>query len=302
MIGKADPSLIPLTITPYHRRYLHAVRDLLFQNDQVHTHLDWHDTDSWIESDDAILRLAWYKGRLIGVMGVSAPLNRSCWIRLVAVQDMFHDVEGVLCALWDDLVTGLQDTVDIVAFLAVRDWLIRYAPILGFTYGEDIVTLARSGYELPPPLPDAPIIRSAEPRDLARMTEVDQAAFSPPWQLSYEEIRQAYRISSSCTVAMKDDVIVGYQLSTLYFDGAHLARLAVLPTIQGGGIGGALLGDLLRRFIRRGVYSMTVNTQATNYRSRNLYTRFGFHANGYDLPYWFSRLQGKSHDNDVSGT
>jgi ribosomal-protein-alanine N-acetyltransferase len=282
--------LIPLTITPYHRRYLQIIRDLLFHNDRVHTHLDWHETDAWIESQDAILRLAWHKGHLVGLMGLSAPLNRACWIRLAAVEDSFYDPEGVLCALWDDLIRQLYGQIEIVALLAVHDWITHYVPTLGFAYGEDIITLARSGYELPPPLPDAPTIRPAEMRDLPAMAAVDQTAFAPPWQLSQEEIRQAYRISSSCTVAVKDDAIVGYQLSTLYFDGAHLARLAVLPQAQGSGVGGALLGDLLRRFFRRGVYSMTVNTQSSNYRSRRLYTRFGFRPNGFDLPYWSTHL------------
>jgi ribosomal-protein-alanine N-acetyltransferase len=282
---------LPVTITPYHRRHLQAIRDLLFHNDLVHTHLDWHDTDSWVESTDAILRLAWYKGRLVGLMGVSAPLNRACWIRLAAVQDFFYDPEGVLCALWDDLARALHEQqVNIVALLAVRDWIIRYTPTMGFVYGEEIVTLARYGDELPPPLPDTPIIRVAEIRDLPALVAVDQAAFDPPWQLSREEIRQAYRIASSCTVAVKNDGIVGYQLSTLYFDGAHLARLAVSPNAQGSGVGGALLGDLLRRFSRRGVHSMTVNTQASNQRSLGLYARFGFRPNGYDLPYWYARI------------
>jgi [ribosomal protein S18]-alanine N-acetyltransferase len=290
MTGKAHTAVIPLTITPYHRRHLQSIRDLLFHNDRVHTHLDWHDTDAWIESSDSILRLGWYKGRLVGLMGLSTPLNRASWIRLAAVQDLFHDPEGVLCALWDDLLHELQGQLDIIALLAVRDWIIRYAPALGFNYSEDIITLERGGYELPDPLANAPMIRAAELRDLPALVAVDQSAFAPPWQLSYEEIRQAYRISSSCTVAEKNHEIVGYQISTLYFDGAHLARLAVLPQTQGNGVGGALLGDLLRRFFRRGVYMMTVNTQASNEHSRHLYARFGFRPNGFDLPYWSTHL------------
>jgi [ribosomal protein S18]-alanine N-acetyltransferase len=290
MTGKAYTAVIPLTITPYHRRYLQFARDLLFHNDRVHTHLDWHDTDAWIESSDSILRLAWYKGNLVGLMGLSAPLNRASWIRLAAVQDLFHDPEGVLCALWDGLIHELQGQVSVVALLAVQDWILRYVPVLGFSYSEDIITLARAGYDLPDPLPNAPTIRSAELRDLPALVAVDQTAFAPPWQLSGEEIRQAYRISSSCTVAEKDHEIVGYQLSTLYFDGAHLARLAVLPQTQGNGVGGALLGDLLQRFFRRGVYMMTVNTQASNEHSRHLYARFGFRPNGFDLPYWSTHL------------
>jgi ribosomal protein S18 acetylase RimI-like enzyme len=93
-----------------------------------------------------------------------------------------------------------------------------------------------------------------------------------------------------CTVAERDSAIIGYQLSTLYFDGGHLARLAVHPSAQGGGVGAALLHDLIQRFMRRGVGSITVNTQASNTRSQRLYQRFGFERNGYDLPVWIAEI------------
>ena len=48
----------------------------------------------------------------------------------------------------------------------------------------------------------------------------------------------------------------------------------------------ALLIDLLRRFERRSVRAMTVNTQSSNLRSQRLYTGFGFERTGYDLPVW----------------
>ncbi|MBZ0277817.1 MAG: GNAT family N-acetyltransferase, partial [Anaerolineae bacterium] len=56
------------------------------------------------------------------------------------------------------------------------------------------------------------------------------------------------------------------------------------------GVGGALLGDVLQRFFRRNVFSMTVNTQASNEQSQRLYTRFGFSRTGFDLPYWEAAL------------
>jgi [ribosomal protein S18]-alanine N-acetyltransferase len=217
-------------------------------------------------------------------------LHKTCWIRLAAVQDHVNQGE-VLRTMWDDLRPELRaQDVQLTALLAVRDWITDYAADLGFRYVEDIITLARAGQNLPEPRQHRLTLRAAEPYDLATLARVDQAAFSPPWQLALDELRQAYRISASCTVALHEGTIVGYQLSTLYFDGAHLARLAVLPHMQGTGIGAVLLRDVLTRFFRRGVYSMTLNTQATNLRSQRLYRRFGFRPNGYDLPYWSGTL------------
>jgi ribosomal protein S18 acetylase RimI-like enzyme len=252
----------------------------------VHTHLDWHDTDNWLESNEAILRLAWQNGWLVGVLGASRPLNQSCWIRLACVSDYINP-ETVLVALWGDLAYELRTLgVTITGLLVAREWIGRFAERLGFAYQEDIITMARSGQQIPDPPANRPRIRVAEMRDLETLVRLDQAAFSPPWQMSQAELRQAYRIASSCTLAFSNDVILGYQISTLYFDGAHLARLAVAPEAQGMGVGTALTHDLLSRFFRRGVYGMTVNTQSSNEHSRRLYAQFGFQPNGFDLPYW----------------
>jgi ribosomal-protein-alanine N-acetyltransferase len=280
----------PLTITPYQRRHLRQVHDLLFHNQSVHTHLDWHETDQWLDTQQVPMRLAWQHGRLIGILATSSPLNHTCWIRLAAVQD-YANQSAVLRAMWDDLITELRGLdVHLAALLGVRDWILEYTPEMGFQYVEDIITLARAGHDMPEIQPQHLTLRPAEPYDLEAMARVDHAAFAPPWQLAQDELRQAHRISASCTVALQQGRMVGYQLSTLYFDGAHLARLAVMPQAQGNGIGSTLLADVLGRFFRRGVYSMTLNTQASNLQSQRLYRRFGFRPNGYDLPYWSATL------------
>jgi ribosomal protein S18 acetylase RimI-like enzyme len=108
--------------------------------------------------------------------------------------------------------------------------------------------------------------------------------------MSASDLRQAMRMAASSTVAMMTTTIVGYQISTMYFDGSHLARLAVRPEIQTRGVGTALVSDVLRRFARRGVASMTVNTQLTNERSQHVYERLGFERNGYDLAVWTAAI------------
>lgn len=278
------------TITPYHRQNRQAIHDLLFQTEMVHNHLDWFDTDSWMESDDARVRLAWQRGRLIGVLGVSRPLNASCWIRFTAAHSQ-PDPIRTIGILWESLVPELREAeVRLAGLLGITDWTRRYAETLGFRYQEHIITLERRGGDIPDIPPGTAEIRVGDARDLPDIARVDQEAFAPPWQLSSDELRQAFRMSASCTVAVVNGMIVGYQISTLYFDGAHLARLAVLPQVQGQRVGAALLHDLITRFARRSIHLMSVNTQSSNSRSRALYTRFGFRPNGYDLPYFRADL------------
>ncbi len=284
--NKHEAILDTLTLTPFERRYRQATLDLLFHNTRVHTHLDWHETSQWLDTPNIPTRLAWQNQRLIGILAASVPMEGTCWLRLIGLAD---NVAGtpLIRALWADLGEVLREMqVYTVALLIINDWLADYAPALGFAYNEDIVTLRREGYDLPERHKSGVTLRVAGYEDLARLVTVDQSAFKAPWQLSEEDLRQARRIATSCTVALKDQWIVGYQLSTLYRQSGHLARLAVLPEMQGSGVGGALLDDLIRRFLKRGVRSVTVNTQSTNLRSQRLYQRYGFERNGYDLPVW----------------
>ncbi len=277
---------IPLTLTRYERRYRQAVRDLMFRNYQVHTHLDWYDTDHWLNNSSVPMRLAWQRGRLVGLLAASTPLNHSSWIRLAAIHDQVN-AESVRYALWQALLADLHALrVQQVAVLILRDWIADMLPALGFHYQEDVVTLRRTSRQLPEP-PSNPIyIRSFMPDDLDTIVHIDQAAFSPPWQLSLEEIRQATRMAAVCTVALQAETVVGYQLSTYYYEGGHLARLAVAPGAQGTGVGSLLLSDLIHRFARRGIYAITVNTQSSNDRSKHLYTRFDFLPTNYNLAVW----------------
>lgn len=279
------------TITPYTRRDRHIVHDLIFRSYRAHTHLDWQETDQWLENEGLPVRLAWQHGKLIGVLGASFPMDGTCWIRLAAISDS-ADAAQAFRLLWEALRAELQALgVHTVALLLLRDWLIPLVTPVGFRFVEEIVTLRRADQPLPPPTtPSEWTLRQAQPEDIPAIAKVDQAAFKPPWQMTLAEVRQAVRVSAYCTVAVRCDQILAYQLSTMYFDGAHLARLAVDPSAQGMGIAASLITDLIRRFARRNVFTVTVNTQSSNTRSQQLYERFGFRRNGYDLPVWMINL------------
>ncbi len=277
-------------IVPYERRYRSEVRDLLYGSYRSHSHLDWHDTDFWLDRMEAPLRLARIDGRLVGLMATSEPLNDTCWLRLAAVADDMQPAP-VLHALWSALRPELIDLgIRQAAILILRDWIVRHLPELGFSYAEDIVTLRRTAQTLQPADEPSVTVRMAHPQDLDRIAEIDQAAFTPPWQLSLYELRQADRVAAISTVAVADDVVLGYELTTLHLESAHLARLAVHPDAQRHGVGATLLHDLIGRVNRRGIRGITVNTQSSNIRSQHLYQRFGFERNGYDLPVWMANL------------
>ncbi len=279
-----------ITITPFERRYRQALDDLVFRHYHVHTHLDWQELGDWLDTTRAPIRLAWQQNRLVGVLGVSYPLNHTAWIRFIALHDLVPP-EEVMSALWQSAVAELRSLgTQTVSALMTRPWVEQMLIHLSFSFQEEIITMERDDRTLPTSGSSAFTLRSVRKQDMEHILRVDQQAFAPPWQLTMEDMRAAVRIASSYVVALLDEQIIGYQISTVYRNGAHLARLAVLPEMQGNGAGSILLSDTLRRFFRQGIYTMTVNTQESNVRSQQLYRRFGFQRNGYDLPVWTINL------------
>jgi ribosomal protein S18 acetylase RimI-like enzyme len=175
--------------------------------------------------------------------------------------------------------------------LPLEPWLEMHTTLLQLWKVETLVTLRRNPSPVKrPPLAAGLRIEPAMIDDTQRMTVVDQTAFIPPYQMTYQDMRRAYRASTLATVVRLDNQIVGYQISTKYGGGGHLARLAVLPGLQGLGIGSALVRDMLAAFQRRQVDTVSVNTQSSNLRSLALYKAYGFQHIRYDMPIYCTDL------------
>lgn len=280
-------------IVPYQRKHRQVVFDLLFESAKTHLHLDWYRAEDWLEAQDNITLLAFAGEVLVGVLGVSAPVDDTCWLRMLILEDE-SDYSDVVPALWVRMQDLLhQHEVQTFAALLIESTIAPYLSTLGMTHTEDIVTLSRGG-QVPPESPEqrsTVAIRMATVDDLAQMTAIDHAAFPPLWQMTHDEIRRAKKLAAVCTLAVTaDNQALGYQLSTLYNRSGHLARLAVSPHAQSMGVGAALLDDLLWRFIRREARTITVNTQASNARSQRLYQRYAFNLTGHSLQVWMAKL------------
>lgn len=274
-------------LVDYKRKHRHDVLSLLFYSRRTHSHLDWYKTGQWLDIEDNIVQLA-YDGnsKLIGVLGLSAPLNAGSWVRLLAIaQD--YDIRLVLNVLWQSLCRRIESAgIQTVAILLINTWLSTYLPMMDFRYIEDVVTMHRTGVDLPAALNHPLTLRNGYSEDIADIIHVDHAAFASPWQMTRADIYNSQRQAASCTLAEYKGRVVGYEISTRHHTSGHLARLAVMPQIQGKRVGAVLLHNLINKFNRRGVRSMTVNTQQSNIRSQRLYIRYGFHRNGFDLPIW----------------
>jgi len=282
----------PLTLAPYSRRDRHDLLRLVDEQYRVHVHLDWHMVEDFLEEPGGVTWLAWHDDQLMGVLATAPPLAGATWIRLAVVRDR-ADAEHILTDLWLPVYQQLKamGTCEI-GLLIQRPWLAEFTYVFGLTYRERIVTLQRISEEWPPPIRPGLIIRHGDLRDLDSVLVIDHAAFDPIWRLSLSSLREAIRQSASFALALdsRNREPVGYQVSTLYATGGHLARLAIIPSQQGQGIGSALLSDMLGSFARRRIFRVSVNTQESNLTSQRLYQRFGFTFSGPEMPVWYASL------------
>jgi ribosomal protein S18 acetylase RimI-like enzyme len=279
-----------LTVIPYERRYRAQTLDLMSHSYQRHTHLDWYDPDEWIDAVSGVIRLAWRGAHLVGMMAASLPISGQSWLRMVAVADGSPENE-VLERLWHPTAAALREAgAESCWVLLLEPWFEYYMPVLHMTEAERLITLRRDRETAPQVSAPDVTVSPATMDDVAAMTAVDHAAFMPPFQMTAQDMRRAYRFAALSTVARVNGTVAGYQLSTRHGDQGHLARLAVDPAVQGNGVGALLVADMAAAFLRRHVELVTVNTQKTNERSLRVYTACGFERSGYDIPIYRATL------------
>lgn len=279
-----------LNITDYERQHIDGLLDLAEYSRWVHNHLDWHNTSHWLDSELSSVLLAWQGDQLIGAIGLSKPIAGWSWIRLLGIRD--GRMPGLVVR---ELVEAAEFRcaelgIANIAILMITNWLPAYLRDCGFRLEDHIITMSHVGLPLPPAPQISARMRRAEIEDVDRMALIDRLAFEAPWQLTDDDIREAFRGAAIATVATLDNSVIAYQLSTSHEDIGHLARLAVHPAHRRSGIASALMHLLMQEFRRRNLTELTVNTQLRNLPSQRLYERFGFFRNGYDIEFWRKRL------------
>ncbi|MBK7895241.1 MAG: GNAT family N-acetyltransferase [Anaerolineaceae bacterium] len=275
---------------------LHLLKTAVY----THMHVDWYLPGDWIGSPGFVVqpRPDHNPNSLTAKLFQGSPDLAACliatpdplpaaWVRLVAI-DRATQAAGILADLLASVLPVLQEQgVSQLAWLTVEDWPSAWLPQWGFYQGSQIETYVKEDRILPP-LPAVPglKIRQVQAPDFEALADLEARSFDPIWRQSARALAVARPQSFSFDVALLDEEIVGYQLSARAEAGAHLVRLTVDPARQGLGIGSALLGNAFAYYHRRGLYTISLNTQMENEASRKLYERFGFQPSGQRLPIW----------------
>lgn len=260
----------------------HKLATLIHFSPYVHRHLDWRAPLDWLGTEPFLV--AERNDQILAALACPADIPDLAWVRLFAVSTALL-VDDAWEMMWPVAQRLMEASLSIAA-LPLQSWFERLLEESNFTRLHDVVILKweDKGLSIKPTNHPGYSIRLMNFDDLDQIHALDLAAFNPVWQHSRELLEIAYKVSTIATVAEDGEGLLGYQVSTVNAPDGHLARLAVHPRAQGGGVGYTLLQDLLENFRRRGVPKVTVNTQSNNDASISLYKKAGFRETGMIYP------------------
>lgn len=254
-----------------------------------HSHLDWLEAGDLVGAAPFLLALE--RARPTACLACPPDPPGVAWIRVFAgglglpAAEMWHGMWPLACE------AAIEMGAHTAAALTADSWMAALLRESGFAESNRVVFLEHQGRTGVPALPAAVRVRPYRPSDLQAVLEVDQQAFEGLWLYSRPVFAAALEQAASVTILEAEGVVAGYQLSTASALGAHLARLAVRPDLQGRGYGRALVEQLLYEFGLRGFDRISVNTQADNAASLQLYRRLGFRDTGQTYPVYTLALR-----------
>ena len=256
--------------------------NLIFFETRLHRHLDWRSPLDWL---GAPFYWALDDGRQItAALACPTEVAGIAWMRLF-VHSSSWSAENAWNMLWQTARAEIAQAGGArVAVIAMQPWLQQILIASGFKNIQQIVMLEWQYQPWAVGEAQGVHIRRMIEADLPAVARTDAASFDPLWQNSLETLHKAFAQSLIATVAENADDIIGYQLSTGGGQRAHLARLAVHRTMQGRGVGRALLGDLFASLVNDGIFKLSVNTQSDNAVSLSLYQKMGFFRTGEQYP------------------
>jgi ribosomal protein S18 acetylase RimI-like enzyme len=259
----------------------------------VHRHLDWRAPIDWLGSHPYFV--AEKDGQLVAALACPTDPPGVAWIRTFACSAAVS-----AWPYWKQLWAAAREELSIepdtqVAAIPLFSWFRQILGKSGFEHTHNVVVLAWDRQPPPEEVTQSQTeIRSMSAEDLSAVTEVDNSAFQTIWRNSETALSLAFKQSVWASVAIDQQEIVGYQISTQSPYGWHLARLAVHPDSQHRGIATSLLRNLFNQALNRGQSQVTVNTQHNNLASLRLYQRMGFKRTGEEYPVYQTFVDGRS--------
>ena len=134
------------------------------------------------------------------------------------------------------------------------------------------------------PLPPQVNIRDMMPEDIARVMQIENAAYQFPW--SDGIFRDCLRVGYVCCVAELDDIIVGYGVMSTGAGEAHVLNLCIDEPWRNRGLGAQVLAHLLEFARSLGVVEAFLEVRPSNTSAIRLYQSAGFSHIGVRRGYY----------------
>ena len=262
----------------------HQIASLILNETNTHRHLDWRSPLDWIGSPNYWVLAE--NERVIAVLACPEDPPHVAWIRVFGYSPHLSGPDA-WSTIWEaarnEIAQANAQTQ--VAVIVVKQWFQNLLLSTGFSLKQNIVLLQLTNENIKSfSAPQGVRIRPMEEADMPAVIKIDLAAFGWFWHNTIDSLQRARLQSVSATVAEDDSGVIGYQISTGNAFGAHLARLGVQPEAQGGGVGTALVSNLIHNNGVNKFNRLSVNTQADNTASLSLYKKLGFTLTGEHFP------------------
>ena len=266
--------------------------NLIFFESRSHRHLDWRAPLEWLGED--YFWAVEENSKLTAALACPEETDGIAWVRLFVHLGSWS-AENAWTVLWNTAREEIARAGGAkVAAIVQHSWFKQVLEMNGFENRQNIVMLEWSYQPWARREADGVRIRQLTEADLPTVTAVDGASFDPLWHNSQETLRRALSQSMFATVAEDESGVIGYQMTGGTGTRAHLARLAVHPSVQGRGVGMALLGSLFEYLVQNGFLKLSVNTQSDNQISMNLYQKMGFLRTGEAYPVYTFEVKAHS--------
>jgi ribosomal protein S18 acetylase RimI-like enzyme len=249
----------------------------------IQHHLDWRSSLEWIGFQPYYLLLR--QNEILAAMAAPIDPEGVAWIRVFAATVEIPPEKLFPILLERCLKDLCSEPTTVLAALGLQDWFRTTLELNNFHLRQQIVVLGWDFHLRPMrSVPEGLQIRPMIAADLPTVAHVDHHSFKPLWQNSLDALILAFHKASIASVAMLDNRIIGYQISTSTPINTHLARLAVLPEYQRKNIGYELVRDMLSSSLKLNSWQVTVNTQGDNLASLAVYDSLGFTLTGETFP------------------
>lgn len=130
------------------------------------------------------------------------------------------------------------------------------------------------------------VIRPMQLSDLQQVLAIEVASFPAPWSRQAFVSELTYNRMAVYLVARSQNQVVGYAGMWLVVDEAHVTNIAVHLAWRRLGIGKQLMDRLQDLALARGCTAMTLEVRKSNFAAQNLYTQYGFAAQGLRRGYY----------------